>query len=141
MLILTKASRVGRVDAVVQSTDKNFMVPVGGAIISSFDEDVLEMISSSYPGRASSSQSIDMLITLLSMGSNEYINLIKERKHLFSYLKTELEKIAMKYDEKLLDTPNNPISMALTLKNFGNMNKDITQIGSMLFTRLVSGAR
>lgn len=26
----------GRVDAVVQSTDKNFLVPVGGAIVSSF---------------------------------------------------------------------------------------------------------
>ncbi len=30
---MTAAWRKGRVDAVVQSTDKNFMVPVGGAVI------------------------------------------------------------------------------------------------------------
>jgi O-phospho-L-seryl-tRNASec:L-selenocysteinyl-tRNA synthase len=30
---LTSACRRGRVDAIVQSTDKNFMVPVGGAIV------------------------------------------------------------------------------------------------------------
>ena len=30
---LSRAMRVGRVDAIVQSTDKNFMVPVGGALI------------------------------------------------------------------------------------------------------------
>jgi O-phospho-L-seryl-tRNASec:L-selenocysteinyl-tRNA synthase len=30
---VTKAWRRGRVDAVVQSTDKNFMVPVGGSIV------------------------------------------------------------------------------------------------------------
>lgn len=33
MVQVTAAWRKGRVDAVVQSTDKNFMVPVGGAII------------------------------------------------------------------------------------------------------------
>ena len=30
---VTDAWRKGRVDAVVQSTDKNFMVPVGGAVV------------------------------------------------------------------------------------------------------------
>jgi aspartate aminotransferase-like enzyme len=30
---ITAAAAAGRVDAVVQSTDKNFMVPVGGAIV------------------------------------------------------------------------------------------------------------
>lgn len=33
-LALTAACWRGRVDAIVQSTDKNFMVPVGGAVIS-----------------------------------------------------------------------------------------------------------
>ncbi len=117
------------------------MVPVGGAIISSFDEKTLEMISSSYPGRASSSQSIDFLITILSMGSEGYLNLMNERKHLFIYLKSELTRIAVKYNEKVLETPNNPVSLALTLTNFGNVSQEITRIGSMLFTRLVSGAR
>jgi O-phospho-L-seryl-tRNASec:L-selenocysteinyl-tRNA synthase len=30
--LVNEAIRVGRVDAIVQSTDKNFMVPVGGAV-------------------------------------------------------------------------------------------------------------
>jgi O-phospho-L-seryl-tRNASec:L-selenocysteinyl-tRNA synthase len=117
------------------------MVPVGGAIISSFDDKILEMISSSYPGRASSSQSIDLLITLLSMGSDGYINMIKTRKEMFNYLKCEMNKIAIKYNERVLHTPNNPISLAMTLTNFGDKSEEITRIGSMLFTRLVSGAR
>ena len=41
---LSRAMRVGRVDAVVQSTDKNFLVPVGGAVIASGDKGALEAI-------------------------------------------------------------------------------------------------
>jgi O-phospho-L-seryl-tRNASec:L-selenocysteinyl-tRNA synthase len=35
----------------VQSTDKNFLVPVGGAIIAGFDKGLVERISRMYPGR------------------------------------------------------------------------------------------
>ena len=45
-----KAHRVGRVDAFVQSTDKNFMVPVGGAIVASSSADFIQRISQMYPG-------------------------------------------------------------------------------------------
>ena len=41
---------MGRVDAFVQSGDKNFMVPVGGAIIAGFDTNLLQLISENYPG-------------------------------------------------------------------------------------------
>ncbi len=108
---MIKASRTGRVDIVVQSTDKNLLVPVGGSIIAAFDENVLNRISRTYPGRASSSQSLDILITLLSMGTETYKSLLCERKECFKYLKTELSKIAEKYGEKVLETPSNPISM------------------------------
>lgn len=37
-------------DAFVQSTDKNFLVPVGGAIIAGFDKGLVERISRMYPG-------------------------------------------------------------------------------------------
>ena len=36
---VTSAWRKGRVDAVVQSTDKNFMVPVGGAVVAASKQD------------------------------------------------------------------------------------------------------
>jgi len=39
------------VDAFVQSTDKNFLVPVGGAIIAGFDKGLVERISRMYPGK------------------------------------------------------------------------------------------
>jgi O-phosphoseryl-tRNA(Sec) selenium transferase, SepSecS len=39
-----------RVDAFVQSTDKNLMVPVGGSIIAGFDNDFVKKVSASYPG-------------------------------------------------------------------------------------------
>ena len=96
---------------VIQSTDKNLMVPVGGTIIGAFDEAELERIAEFYPGRASSSQSLDILITLLSMGTEKYKNFLHERKECFAYLKSELQKVAEKHQEKVLDTPNNPISM------------------------------
>jgi O-phospho-L-seryl-tRNASec:L-selenocysteinyl-tRNA synthase len=89
------------------------MVPVGGSIIAAFDESVLNRISRTYPGRASSSQSLDILITLLSMGTETYKRLLNERKECFKYLKTELNKMAEKYNEKVLETPNNPISMGI----------------------------
>ena len=45
-----QAARVGRLDVFVQSTDKNFMVPVGGAIIAGFDKKLIDRIAKMYPG-------------------------------------------------------------------------------------------
>jgi len=50
MHVIQQASRVGRLDAFVQSCDKNYMVPVGGAVIAGFDESLIEAISQTYPG-------------------------------------------------------------------------------------------
>jgi len=139
--LINTASKVGRVDAVVQSTDKNLMVPVGGAIIAAYDEQIIHRIANLYPGRASSSQSMDVLITLLSMGAVKYKLLLQERKDNFNHLKNELNKLAVTMDEKLLNTPNNQISLAFSLASFGANTKEITEIGSFLFTRNVTGVR
>jgi len=37
-------------DAFVQSTDKNFLVPVGGSVIAGFDEKLISKIGQAYPG-------------------------------------------------------------------------------------------
>ena len=42
-------------DVCVQSTDKNFLVPVGGAVVASPSKEPIDRICKSYPGRASSS--------------------------------------------------------------------------------------
>lgn len=48
--LLLQGARVGRIDAFVQSLDKNFLVPVGGAVIAGFDESFVQEISRMYPG-------------------------------------------------------------------------------------------
>ncbi|KAM5284824.1 O-phosphoseryl-tRNA(Sec) selenium transferase isoform 1-T1 [Hipposideros larvatus] len=142
MHLIQQGARVGRIDAFVQSLDKNFMVPVGGAIIAGFNDSFIQEISKMYPGRASASPSLDVLITLLSLGSNGYKKLLKERKEMFSYLSIQLKKLSEAYNERLLHTPHNPISLAVTLKTLDeHRDKAVTQLGSMLFTRQVSGAR
>uniref|UniRef100_A0AAV2KSS1 O-phosphoseryl-tRNA(Sec) selenium transferase n=1 Tax=Knipowitschia caucasica TaxID=637954 RepID=A0AAV2KSS1_KNICA len=142
MHLIQQGSRVGRIDAFVQSLDKNFMVPVGGAIIAGFDETFIQDISKMYPGRASASPSLDVLITLLTLGASGYKRLLSERKEMYSVLTQELKSLASAHGERLLHTPHNPISLAMSLSGFqGDNDKAVTQLGSMLFTRQVSGAR
>lgn len=52
--LFLKAQRQGRVDVVVQSTDKNFLVPVGGSILVTFDSLTSNSLCSLYPGSYSS---------------------------------------------------------------------------------------
>lgn len=139
MHVIEEASRVGRVDCYVQSTDKNFMVPVGGSIIAGFDQHFISSVSSNYPGRGSSGPSLDLLITFLTLGSSGYKKLLKEQKENFSYLRTKLMDAVKKFDERILETKDNTISIGITLDNF---DKDsVTMLGSMLYVRGVSGAR
>jgi O-phospho-L-seryl-tRNASec:L-selenocysteinyl-tRNA synthase len=48
--LIDEAARVGRLDLFVQSADKNFMVPVGGAIIAGFHAQLVQDVSQTYPG-------------------------------------------------------------------------------------------
>ena len=61
------AMRIGRVDAVVQSLDKNFLVPVGGAIVCSTSSEIVDSVAKFYPGRASATPALDFFITMLQM--------------------------------------------------------------------------
>ncbi|XP_043099672.1 LOW QUALITY PROTEIN: O-phosphoseryl-tRNA(Sec) selenium transferase [Puntigrus tetrazona] len=140
--LYSAGARVGRIDAFVQSLDKNFLVPVGGAVIAGFDENFIQEISKMYPGRASASPSLDVLITLLTLGANGYKKLLAERKELYGHLAQELSALAERHGERLLHTPHNPISLAMSLKRLQTHGAAaVTQLGSMLFTRQVSGAR
>nr|XP_046184783.1 O-phosphoseryl-tRNA(Sec) selenium transferase isoform X3 [Oncorhynchus gorbuscha] len=141
MHLIQQGARVGRIDAFVQSLDKNFMVPVGGAIIAGFNESFIQEISRMYPGRASASPSLDVLITLLTLGASGYRKLLAEQKEMYTYLAQELKRLAAAHGERLLHTPHNPISLAMSLDGLQTQSgKSVTQLGSMLFTRQVSGA-
>jgi len=146
--LLNRACTVGRVDAIICSTDKNFLVPVGGALIMSPNSKVIESISKNYPGRASASPMIDLFITLLSMGLDGYKGILDERKRLTSLFQQKMERAASVFGERVLNCPRNTISFGMTLDNLatasdddGSQNKEITKFGSMLFTRCISGTR
>jgi O-phospho-L-seryl-tRNASec:L-selenocysteinyl-tRNA synthase len=134
------------VDAIIQSTDKNFMVPVGGAIVSSPDEKLLDLISQTYPGRASMSPILDLFITLLEMGKEGYESLRKQRIDLaLGPFKDMLLRVSERNNQRLLISQRNTISFAISLEDITNVSetvdRDYTSFGSMLFTRGVSGAR
>ncbi|XP_068709324.1 O-phosphoseryl-tRNA(Sec) selenium transferase-like isoform X2 [Montipora foliosa] len=145
MHLIQQAARIGRVDAFIQSTDKNFMVPVGGAIVAGFDDKFIDAVSKTYPGRASATPSVDLFITLLSLGSQGYQRLLQQRKEVYNYLSEGLSKVATAHGERLLSTKGNPISLAISLERLEQglelNSAGVTQLGSMLFTRCVSGAR
>ena len=147
--LLNRANVVGRVDAVVQSTDKNFMVPVGGAIVTSSSPEFIRSLSSMYPGRANATPILDLFITLLAMGERKYRELLEERTTLFQKMLEGLEPIASKYGEKIIVSPRNAISVAVSLAGLDarqdaatdKTKTGATYLGSMLFQRSVSGCR
>eukprot|EP01147_Barroeca_monosierra_P010887 gene10887-2962_t len=143
--LINEAIRVGSVDAVVQSTDKNLMVPVGGAVVGSHSKTFIAALSKTYPGRASGTAARDVFITLLHYGSRGYHLLMVQRKERMQYLRAGLEKIALAYNERLLDVRGNPISCGMSLvsieEKLATAGKDVTFLGSLLFTRRVSGTR
>ena len=72
MKLIRSAIDAGRVDVIIQSTDKNFLTPVGGAVIASPHEEVITKISQAYAGRASAAPVVNFLISMLSLGINGY---------------------------------------------------------------------
>lgn len=73
--MLNQGNSHGSIDLVVQSTDKNFMVPVGGSIVFSYKKEMLAKVSELYPGRGSAAPILDLFITLLEMGKEGRIML------------------------------------------------------------------
>uniref|UniRef100_A0A8C7Z057 O-phosphoseryl-tRNA(Sec) selenium transferase n=1 Tax=Oryzias sinensis TaxID=183150 RepID=A0A8C7Z057_9TELE len=142
MHLIQQGARVGRIDAFVQSLDKNFMVPVGGAIIAGFDAAFIEEISKMYPGDScwfASPSCCLVASTSVFVFSHERLHDLQE---IYSILAEELKRLASAHGERLLHTPHNPISLAMSLDGLqATSDKAVTQLGSMLFTRQVSGAR
>jgi len=149
---IARACRVGRVDCVVCSTDKNFLVPVGGAVVGGPDAAVVDRIAKSYPGRASASPCVDLLATLLGLGRTGWRQLLDDREARLEGFRVRLADVARRHGERVLDTPHNRISFGVTLSTLAAKARRIhsdeaairdkcTKFGSMLFTRCVSGTR
>ncbi|KRY66503.1 O-phosphoseryl-tRNA(Sec) selenium transferase, partial [Trichinella pseudospiralis] len=165
---LDQANRRGRVDLFVQSVDKNFMMPVGGSIVGGFKPEIVDSLSKLYPGRASASVSMDFLTTMLAMGERQYQCMRSARVDHFQHLHAGLQAWAEKTNEQIISCPKNNISigkiqrskilcsnyppiiphafsLAVSLDRLAEKCNDdineITRLGSMLFSRNVTGAR
>ncbi|GBG69064.1 hypothetical protein CBR_g3762 [Chara braunii] len=114
---ISRAWRKGRVDGIVQSTDKNFLVPVGGAVVaaSKMNPSLVADVNEAYAGRASMTPLLDVLITLLSLGAKGWQRVLRDREEIYPYLRQKLQVFAQSQGERLLQTPDNAISLAITL--------------------------
>lgn len=128
----------GRIDAVIQSTDKNVLTPVGGAIIASPSEDIITKISQAYAGRASATPVVNFLISMLSLGIEGYQQLLEEQQQNRKLLEDKLQKVAEKIDEKILKVFN-PVAVAMSLNNL--KEEELFALGGALYNLRVTGPR
>ncbi|CEF66887.1 O-phosphoseryl-tRNA(Sec) selenium transferase [Strongyloides ratti] len=139
------SSKDCRIDAIVQSLDKNFQTPVGGSVIATLKQKSIIKFAKSYPGRASAIPSRDFVLTMLNQGVIGLKKSLILREELYVLLRNLLtSKIASKYGEKVLASKNtaeegNGISMCMTLSSIKPENQSL--LGSMLFHRGVTGSR
>ncbi|MFX1256609.1 MAG: O-phosphoseryl-tRNA(Sec) selenium transferase [Promethearchaeota archaeon] len=138
MNLIRSAIDAGRVDAIIQSTDKNFLTPIGGAVIASPNKDNITKISQSYAGRACATPVVNFLISMLSLGINGYNNLINEQKKNRELLEEKLMNIAENINERVLNVFN-PVAVALSLKNL--KKEQLFALGGALYNLRVTGPR
>eukprot|EP00906_Rhabdomonas_costata_P020305 RCo029511 len=139
MKSIDSAMTHGRVDCYVQSTDKNFLVPVGGSVVASPHPSFIEALSQLYPGRASSSPIVDLFVTLVGMGRTTLRKLLATRKELLEYFCERIGAFAVEHGERLISDPRNDISLALSLDSLPP--DSVSLLGSKLFYKSVSGPR
>lgn len=135
MKLIQGAIDAGRVDAVVQSTDKNFLTPVGGSIVASPDPSFAETVSKAYAGRASAAPIIQFLAAILSLGVKGYVALREGQERNRQLLQEKMKEIADRHDERLLNVFN-PVAVAMTLTNC-----DARKVGRNMYTLRVTGPR
>ena len=71
------------------------------------------------------------------------LQVLSQREMVFQHLKQKLEEVAAQVGERVLLTPSNPISLALTLDGLGDIppkeeggaGEGATFLGSMLWSR------
>lgn len=138
MKLIRAGIDAGRVDAVVQSTDKNMLTPIGGAVIASPSKESITKISQAYAGRASATPVVNFLISMLSLGIKGYKQLLSEQKQNRKLLGQKLQNLAKKLDERVLKIFN-PVAVAMSLNNLEA--EHLTALGGALYNLRVTGPR
>ena len=132
---ISSAIDAGKVDAIIQSGDKNFLAPVGSSIVVTTEKDTIDWIAETYAGRATAAPLIQTLGALLALGHARYSNLRESQKQNKQYLMDEMNSLADEIGQRVLSVYN-PIACALTLNNF-----DVKEIGGRLYNERVTGPR
>ena len=76
--MINKATDKNLIDLVVQSTDKNFLTPVGGSFVWSPNKNLITGLSQNYPGRAGINSVLDLFLSLLGLGKKKLISFRKQ---------------------------------------------------------------
>ncbi len=135
MSSVRSAIDTGRVDAIVQSSDKNFMAPVGASIVVSTSEKTIENVAETYAGRASAAPIAQTLAALLATGHTGYLRLRKEQAENRKYLESRLSEVAHEFKQRLLEAEN-AVACAMTVDGL-----DGRDLGARLYNRRVTGPR
>lgn len=92
-------------------------------------------------GRGAITPTLDVFMTLLSLGRKGYGKLVKERKEHFQCLLDKLKDFVNDYNcGTVIRTKGNPISIAISFNQISHENI-AKELGARLFTRGVTGAR
>ncbi len=138
MKLIRSAIDAGRVDAIIQSTDKNFLTPIGGAVIASPKKEIITKISQTYAGRASATPVVNFLISMLSLGINGYQKLLQEQQQNRKILEEKLKEIGVNINERVLNIFN-PVAVAISLENL--KKNQLSALGGALYNLRVTGPR
>ncbi|GAB4315795.1 MAG: O-phosphoseryl-tRNA(Sec) selenium transferase [Promethearchaeota archaeon] len=135
---IRSAADAGRVDYVVQSTDKNFLTPVGGSIVATFEERAAVDLAKCYAGRASAAPIVHFLVAALSLGLEGYRELQRRQVENRRLLEEYLSRLADQLGERVMDV-DNPIAAAMTLRG---LPPDARRaVGGALYSLRVTGPR
>lgn len=132
------ASSAGRVDYVVQSTDKNFLSPVGGTVVAAFTKAKVRALTRQYAGRATAAPVVQFLAAALSLGKTGYARLREQQQANRHLLQAELEALAGTLGERVLAL-DNPIATAMTLETLAPAQ--LEALGGILYNLRVTGPR
>ncbi|MHA1637730.1 MAG: O-phosphoseryl-tRNA(Sec) selenium transferase [Candidatus Thorarchaeota archaeon] len=135
MASLRSAIDAGRVDAVVQSSDKNFLAPVGASIVVSPSDDMITEIASSYAGRATAAPVVQTFAALLTIGLTRYQELRLQQIECRKLLESRLKELADSTKQRVLEV-DNTIACAITMDGI-----DVRDLGARLYNRRVTGPR
>ncbi len=138
MKLIRSAIDAGRVDAIIQSTDKNFLTPVGGTIVASPTSEIITKISQAYAGRASATPVVNFLISALALGISGYQQLIEEQKKNRALLEERAKILSKKLGERILNVFN-PVAVAVSLKTLEK--EKLSSLGAALYNLRVTGPR